>query len=570
MSSISSLTKAVSGLNAAQKGLQVTTHNITNANTAGYTRQQLLQSDSGYLAIGNNGGFAMQVGLGVTCDEIRQIRDDLADRRLRTESSILNYYQTLNTTLSDIEAAFDEPYGNTISDFINDFWSQAQKLSTSPDGVEERMSFISTAKVMISKVNEVMETLTGTQQKLDTQVEAAVKRVNEITAEIRSYNDKIALAEINGDHANDYRDARNLLLDELSQYGEVSYFEEADKRMQVTFEGHTVVYKGFEIKMEMQDIEGSPYRKPIWSDTNGEVFKMDRLKTDGTGEESGSIKAMLIARGEKVVKGDTSWEEVALNSQLSVDVPGNAYVIPKVQKLLNDFAYDLVNLVNESFTGTGIGEYEGVKGLPVFVPIQVSTEDREALVKLEEDVSFAQKQLIAAGTDETKKKEAQAALDKAQNAYHKKEKEILCAGNVQVNEKLLESGGYNALGTVAAGQPSNTGDNSLVKDFLGAWGTPKKWYGEETVAAPYEKVVTLQGFFSEMVADIGAQGAGYKAKTSEKHAAVTNIENERSAMGGVSTDEEFSNMLKYQYAYSASARMITMLDGMLDTIINKM
>ena len=143
MSSISSLTKAVSGLNAAQKGLQVTGHNIANTNTKGYTRQQLLQSDSSYLSVGTNGGYKMQVGLGVTCDEIRQIRNSLADKRLRTENSVLNYYQKLNTVTTDIEYMFDEPYGDTISDLLDTFWSQAQKLSTSPSGVEERKSFIS-------------------------------------------------------------------------------------------------------------------------------------------------------------------------------------------------------------------------------------------------------------------------------------------------------------------------------------------------------------------------------------------------------------------------------------------
>ena len=140
MSSISSITKAVSGLVTAQKGLQVTGHNISNTNTQGYTRQQLLQSESGYLTIGKNGGYSMQVGLGVTCDEIRQIRDDLADKRLRTEKSVLSYYQSLNAASSDIESMFDEPYGSTISDYLNDFWSQTQKLSTTPNGVEERMN----------------------------------------------------------------------------------------------------------------------------------------------------------------------------------------------------------------------------------------------------------------------------------------------------------------------------------------------------------------------------------------------------------------------------------------------
>ena len=80
----------------------------------------------------------------------------------------------------------------------------------------------------------------------------------------------------------------------------------------------------------------------------------------------------------------------------------------------------------------------------------------------------------------------------------------------------------------------------------------------------------MSDYFSELNTDIGSQGYIYEGKATEKSIAFNNIENERQAMGGVSQDEEFSAMLKYQYAYNASARMITMLDGMLDTIINKM
>ncbi len=275
MSSLSSIVKANSGLFAAQKGLQVTGHNITNVNTEGFTRQQLLQSDSPYITIGENGGNAQQVGLGVNQDEIRQIRDQLADKRLRQENSILSYYQKLNQTISDVESIFDEPYGDTITDMINDFWSQAQKLSTAPDGVEERLSFISTAKVLTSKVNDVAFSLTEYQEKLNADLLKGVNRVNEIIAGIQEMNEKIAMAEANGDNANDYRDTRNNYLDELSIYGEVKYFEEADHRVQVKFENHVVVNKSLDIRIEMKDITNSPFKLPMWSDSKGEVFKLD-------------------------------------------------------------------------------------------------------------------------------------------------------------------------------------------------------------------------------------------------------------------------------------------------------
>lgn len=529
MSSISSLTKAVSGLATAQKGLQVTGHNISNANTKGYTRQQLLQSDSAYLTVGKNGGYFMQVGLGVTQDEIRQIRDELADKRLRTENSVLCYYQKLNSTVSDIESIFDEPYGDTISEFLNSFWSQTQKLSASAAGVEERQSFISSAKVLMSKMNEVSNALTHYQDKLNSDLKSSVKRVNQIFSEIRTYNEKISKAEAFGDNANDYRDQRNVLLDELSNYGNISYFEETDGQLQVKFEHHTVVNKEFEIEIELSDIDGSPYSKPTWSDSKADVFDLKSVSSASKENDSGSIKAMLIARGDNVVKGNTTWDDIALNDNFSIEVIGNAYVIPKIQKMLGEFTSQLVEIVNSSFTGTGIGSHKGQAGVTVFVPINTSNQA------------------------------------------------LLVPGNIQVNPELLEGGGYNKLGTVARaedGSDSNadsTSDNTLINNLLAEWGVSRNWFNDESSSSsPYAKVTTITGFFSELVTDIGSEGSIYIAKASEKNTSVTNVENQRQAMGGVSTDEEFSNMLKYQYAYNASARMITMLDGMLDTIINKM
>ena len=573
MSSISSLTKAVSGLAAAQKGLQVTGHNISNTNTKGYTRQQLLQSDSAYLTVGKNGGYAMQVGLGVTQDEIRQIRDELADKRLRTENSVLCYYQKLNAVVSDIESIFDEPYGDTISDFLNSFWSQTQKLSASADGVEERQSFISSAKVLISKINEVSNSLTDYQDKLNNDLTTSVKRVNQIFKDIRTYNEQISKAEINGDQANDYRDQRNLLLDELSSYGSISYFEEADGKVQVKFEGHTVINKDFEIKIELSDIKSSPYSKLTWSDSKDDVFDLKSVSSASQGNDSGSLKAMLMARGENVVTGSTTWEDIALNDNLSIEVTGNAYVIPKIQKMLGEFTNQLVELVNGSFTGTGIGSHKGKAGVSVFVPITISDAVKAEVLTLETAVKAAQEN-VKMDPNNTQYKEE---LVNAQKAYNEKMKTILIPGNIQVNPELLEGGGYNKLGTVAQAKDGsdsnadNTSDNTLISSFLTQWSTSKNWFNDETSSsAPYAKVSTMTSFFSELVTDIGSEGAIYTAKASEKNIGVTNIENERQAMGSVSTDEEFSNMLKYQYAYNASARMITMLDSMLDTIINRL
>lgn len=542
MSSISSLGKMVSGLKAGQRGLQVTGQNLTNINTKGYTRQQLLQHETGYLNVGSNGGRNLQVGLGVTCTEIRQIRDELADMRLRQENSVLSYYQNLKAASNEIEAIFDEPYGDTVSDLLNEFWAQTEKLKTSPSGVDERISFIKSAKVLAGKLNEISNSLSSYQEQANKQVEKSVARVNQIIKDIQTWNEKIAKAEINGDNANDYRDQRNLLLDELSTYGEVKYYEEADNRLLVKFEGHIVVNKKFTNTLELkQTVEGSPFNKPIWSDTKEDVFKMDTEITSANGNDTGGLKALLLVRGDNYVTADTTWDDIALNNNFSVDKQGNSYMIPKYHKMLNDFTNELTVMVNDALNGMGTQDKVGVK---VFVPIEIppSLKSPEPNATPEEILEY----------------------NKAYNA-------LLVPGNIQVNPKLLEEGGYNYLGTLDPnGEANDVGNNNKVIELLNEWKKNRDWYKDDIKSAPLSKCVNIKTFFSELVTDIGTDGAEYGAKSFEKNISVANIENERQAMGGVSQDEEFANMLKYQYAYNASARVITLLDGMIDTIINRM
>ena len=553
MSSISSITKAVSGLNAAQKGLQITAHNLSNVNTQGYTRQSLLQSDSPYAQIGNYGGYALKVGLGVTTNEIRQIRNDLIDRRLRSETSVLSYYQTANTTVSDIQAIFDEPYGDTINDMLKSFWNNIQELNTKPDGVTERTEFIGKAQVLIDKIASVASGLEDYQENINKQVITTVGKVNQIFEKIRDLNMKIATAEAQGtDNANDYRDTRNLLIDELSQYGEVSYFEDGTGQVSLQFEGHEVVNKSMCTKIDLEKIEesfvtdagekkvGSGFVTLKWHDSGSDVFRFDSIISTTNQNATGSLKAMLAMRGNGYVNSETTWEHLAFNKNVSVDTLGNSYMIPVLQKKLSDFTNKLVTIVNEALDGKGI---DGKEGVDVFLPIKVP----EGVVK---------PTLSSPPTEEELKK---------YNEYNK----LLVPGNIMVNPALTVEGGHNRLGTVS-GDENNVGDNSTVSKLLDAWQKPYDWYKDGTSAAPDPETSGLHTHFVNMLIDFGTAGEDYIAKVRNLGDTVLNITNERLAMSSVSQDEEFSNMLKYQYAYNASARMVTMLDNMLDTIINKM
>ncbi|HHX61559.1 MAG TPA: flagellar hook-associated protein FlgK [Epulopiscium sp.] len=525
MSSIASLGRMVSALNASQRGLQATSHNITNANTPGYIRQQLLQHDSQYANIGNNGGQLQQVGIGVTMTEMRQIRDEFADRRFRTENSVLSYYQTKKAAVDEMEIIFGEPHGEALSKTLNDFWSQTQKLATNPAGIEERMAFIQSADVLVKQANHIQNQLIEYQYNLDTQVRDTVKNVNNLVKGIQSLNESISYYEIGGDNANDLRDQRNVLLDELSGIMDINYREERDGRVIVTSEGVTLLDGQFRAEMTTAQTEAmSPFVKPVWKNTGMDVYRMDRAATSISGRDTGQLRSLLMMRGNSPANAQTEWDEIAINDNLSVDSDANAFLIPRIQKEFDIFVQALGEMVNGIFNPadpdaqpSGQGVHAGEKGISLFVPIN-------------------------------------PALG-------------MVAGNLQVNPLLLESGGYNRLPTSMTGDESDT---TVIEKLLGEWNKDIVWFSGGGDTDPTQKTATLRAFYSELIAELGAEGSEAKGRTEEKVILITDIENARQSMGGVSTDEEMTSMMKYQYSYNAAARMITMLDGMMDTVINRM
>ena len=491
MSSIASLGRMVSGLNASQRGLQTTSHNITNANTPGYIRQQLLQHDSQYINVGSHGQLK-QVGIGVTMTEMRQIRDEFSDSRFRSESSILSYYVSKKDAIDEMEIIFGEPHGEALSKTLNAFWSQTQKLATNPAGIEERMAFIQSADVFVKQANHIQKQLSQYQINLDTQVRDTVSSVNRLTKGIQDLNESISYYEINGDHANDLRDQRNLLLDELSGLMDINYREESGGRVLVTTQSITLVDRQFREKMTVaQTVEKSPFVKPVWENTGEDVYRMDRAATSTSGRDSGKLRALLIMRGNSTVTPDAKWEDIAINKSLSVDSDANAYLIPKIQKKFAIFVNDLSETINSVFRPidpkdktnedgwpTGQGLHAKIKGTPLFVAVTPTPP---------ENIGDPADPLAGMGV-----------------------------GNIQINPELLESGGYNLLPTSLTGDESDT---QVIEDLLARWNQDQDWFvdpADSVDASPLKKTATFRAFYSELIAELGAEGSEARGRAEEK------------------------------------------------------
>ena len=215
------------GLFMAQKQIDVTAHNISNANTVGYSRQRYVTSavdPKGYL-----NQFAPlargQVGGGVESLSLDQIRDRFLDVQYRTEFSKSSYWANRSNTLYYVEDIFNGLDGNSLNTVVSQFFNSVQELSKNPTDEAIRTNVVAQGKKMVDAFHMYHDQLTDLMSQQNSNLIQQVKHVNELLTRMTTLNDNIKKFEMSGSVANDLRDERNLILDELSSFMDISYSE---------------------------------------------------------------------------------------------------------------------------------------------------------------------------------------------------------------------------------------------------------------------------------------------------------------------------------------------------------
>ncbi|MGI5852406.1 MAG: flagellar hook-associated protein FlgK [Caldicoprobacterales bacterium] len=270
------------GLFASQKGLDVTGHNIANANTPGYTRQRLVTSSVEPAASGY-GQFTYtskgQVGNGVTIQELSQIRDKFIDLQYRKENTSLGEWMTKTDALQYIESIFREPSEAGLNAVLADFFTDIQEMAKNPESKEIRALVRQDAIKLTETLHHYHDQLIQLQrEQQDTAIEIVVGEVNDIIRNIKDLNEQIFRFELGGDKANDLRDKRNLLVDELSSLIKIEYYETIDNKFRIDINGMVLVdhnkYNELKAVKDVQNPagEGFDYLNSIkWAGSNIDV-----------------------------------------------------------------------------------------------------------------------------------------------------------------------------------------------------------------------------------------------------------------------------------------------------------
>ncbi|MBZ2174821.1 flagellar hook-associated protein FlgK [Schnuerera sp. xch1] len=281
---------SISGLNANKRALDTVSHNISNVNNPYYVRQSVIHAESRYSLDIING---LQTGSGVDVQQIRQIRDEFLDAKIRNEMAAYGYYNAKSEILGEIEIIFNEITSSGLQNVMDDFWNGWAELYKEPDSLTIRGLLHENAVAFTTTVNHISTQLDNLQLNLNREMLNKTEETNVILEEIADLNKKIKLAEGYGKNisANDYRDVRNAKLDRLSELIPITHYENQYGEVVVSLNGRSLINGDYFNPIDIQ-LNEKGHGEIYWSDTG------DKIELNGRGELGGYIDA----RDEDVVK----------------------------------------------------------------------------------------------------------------------------------------------------------------------------------------------------------------------------------------------------------------------------
>lgn len=534
------------GIQVSQRGLDVTGHNIANVDTAGYTRQRLITT--AYDPVGYQMKFKTldlaNVGGGARVKILDQVRSKFLDRQFRTEQTLQSYWETRTTGLSYVESLFEGSEMATLTNNIGALFSAFNTMTTEGNDSQQRIVVRSAGQKLITSFGQIYDRLVEQQESQNLAVDTVVKDINTKAEQISQLNKAIYYYELDGQPANDLRDKRSLLLDELSALTDITYYETADNKMVVEIAGTELVNYMTVTKLGTEDfvdpVSGNTYSNVCWLDADGNPIKSpDTTGTDPITGDPITIPGSTILLTSEQLGGELG-SHIDLRDSMDPENPGIPYFIEKINTMARAIAETVNNVHRSGYTHPASGS-ESTKGVNFF---DVPALDPEVLEE------------IPAGSGEFFPK-----LD-----YSK-----VTAKDLALSPEILESEfniaasteyiKLNADGTVDTLQEGNQNNARLLYEIFNK---------TDIVLEDGTSIGGINSFMDGIVLEVATTKSKSQNLESNHNTQLLAVSNQRTSICGVSLDEEMTNMIKYQHAYSGSARVITAMDEALDVLINRM
>jgi flagellar hook-associated protein 1 FlgK len=453
---------AKTALTTQQKALDITANNIANVNTEGYSRQRVNMEQNE--PVRYEGGT---LSTGVQANRVIQhIYDRFINAQMADAESDLGRWESELETLEKAELMFDEMSGYGLNDAMSQFWNSWQELSNTPSGFTERATLIGNTQNLTDRFNTLYNDLTQVQSDSDSSIVGAVNDINSLTGEIADLNLLIVDAETGGHSANDFRDQRDLKLQELSGLIDINSFEDGDGYLTITTaNGNTLVDRTRSWDLTTAT-NSDGFEDVYWESSTG---TLENITEDIS---TGKLKGWIDARDES---------------------------IPDYLARLDEMAATIIDQVNDLH------------------------DDGLTLADPPDDTGI----LFFTGTG---------------------------ASNIGLNADIADNSNLIAAALSTEAAPGGNGNATAIADLqntmLMSGGTS-----------------TIDDFYNALASDVGNDV--YQAQVNADHQSTVSLQLEtyRNEISGVSLDEEMVDLVQFQSAYNAAAKLVSAVDEMLESLI---
>lgn len=557
-----SLYVGASGLQNAQNAINTTANNLANVDTKGYVRQQVRYADKNYTILKDSRANVnmQQSGLGVSIGDVVHARDIFLDKTYRQETGRMSFYSARYETATYVEDLMQELNGQQFKQSVSDLWQAFQEVSTKPADSTKQNLVLQKADLLVSRTQKLYSDLQNYQSNINDQIKDDVDRVNTIGNRIYELNLQIQRVEAGGtETAMTLRDERDSLLDELGNYGRIEVTEDATGFTYVDMEGVRFVDENRCYNMGLKAADGTGFYTPYWpqqSDVEkGQYVPVFHLSGEISSEmntDIGSIKSKLLVRGDAYGRREDMASEKSYGN-----IEG--CTLMEVQAELDVLFSNIVRSMNDIYcpnteTTSAFTSTDGVT-----YPAGTKILDEENCARGVDGEIPPRELFTRIGIDRYTKVTGKDG--KTYYVYNEEDPDVsstrYAIGTITVNSDLKRQ-----ITLMPAYKKDGSVDYEMGAKLAAAWEV------KDMKLNPYDqKPCTFEEYYDKMVDQLGIEGNTYKSVTETLSGAVSSVDSKRQQVSGVSSDEELSNMIKFQSAYNAASRFMNVISEMTETIV---
>ncbi len=559
-----SLYIGASGLQNSQNALNTTANNLANVETTGYVRQQVLFSDRNYNTFDVTAAISkQQAGLGVNIADVVHTRDYFLDKYYRTETGRQAFYDATNEAVQEVITSFQELEGEAFQDGMYDFWTAFQEFAKIPDDTVNQNLVIQKATLFIERSQGIYDNMKAYQNQINLKVSDAIDRINELGRTIQKLNTQIQKVEAgNIETAMTMRDERDNALDELSKYAEITFEETSNGIVKVKMEGVTFVDEVHVFEMGQKTDRLTGFITPTWphlsDESQGQYTEVFDYSVDISSEmntDIGSLKALVLARGDRIA----NYTDVAgLTADQYNDGAGMSVML-SAEAEFDQLVHGIITAINDVLSPLTTASFTGADGT-VYDNVKVWDEEKGCVGN--DGQKPGRELFVRRGMD--RYTEVTADDGTVYYVYNEEDttdtSKMYTTYGVSINQDLLESES-NLPYLMQNGDVAQ----AMAEELAAAW--EKKGL----ILNPNDTdPCTFEGYYEKFMNGLATKGNVYESVAESLSGSVASIENQRQQVIGVSSDEELTNMIKYQNAYNAASRYINVISEMLEHIITQL